>query len=85
MQQASYPFRDTSLARHAVVEVLPQVSPFREKAIQHARHTIVNGDAPAGDTYIILALVGALFVTVLLLVEIIFPVWSVTASGVIHG
>jgi hypothetical protein len=83
MQTTTYPFRDSSLARHAVIEPLPPVSPFREKAVQPATVTI-NGDAPAGDTFIILAVVGALFVPALIMIETTFPRWSVTAAGVLN-
>lgn len=82
-----YQFRSAALAKQSVIESNPTVYPLREEstAQKTAEPRLIEDEEDALEMILTLALLGAICVGFLLLVELMYPGWSIPSLEVIHG
>ncbi|WP_224962752.1 hypothetical protein [Geomonas subterranea] len=81
-----YPFRSAALAKQTVIESNPTVYPFREATTQNpAEPRLIEDKQDVLEMILTLALFAAICVGLLLLVELMYPGWSIPSLEVIHG
>lgn len=83
-----YHFRSTALAKQTVIESNPSVYPFREESTAKKNTTgphLIEDKEDAFELLLMLALFGAICIAFILLVELMYPGWSIPSLEVIHG
>lgn len=83
-----YPFKSAALAKQTIIESDPNVYPFREESIVQkttAEPRLIEDKEDVLELVLTIAVFGAICVGLLLLVELMYPGWSVLSLEAIHG
>lgn len=86
-----YPFRPSALAKQSVLETTRQAYPFREKAPSVTISTstteprLIEDKEDVIDLTLTIAVLGAICVGFIFMVELMYPGWSVGLLEVIRG
>jgi hypothetical protein len=84
-----YPFRSTALAKQSVVESNPQAFPLREKVPTISKTTneprLVEDREDVIEFALSIIVLAAIVVGFLLVVELMYPGWSLSVLEVTNG
>lgn len=83
-----YPFKSAALVKQTIIESNPVVYPFREEPIAQkkpAEPSLIEDREDVFELVLTLALLGAICISFILMVELMYPGWSILSLEVIHG
>lgn len=75
-----YPFRSSALTDQALIEADPKVYPFREDSATETvtnKPRLIEDAEDATELVLSIAVLAAICVSLLLLVELIYPGWAI--------
>jgi len=79
-----YPFRVSALAKQSVIPNQSNVYPFRDIA-SAKEPALIEDTGDVAELIVIVALLGAICVAFLFVVEMMYPGWSVATLGKVKG